>query len=413
MYSEVFPSGLSQLLFSNMFFTILLLVFLGFSGVMGSEYSDYPKKTSHSIGGEQVLSLPYAKLCGANNDQRALIMFEAQKNLWVRDADEDRGRGQGRGRVEQEPIWSWTEISSEVLVVAVWVLIQTYISSTEELLWPVKKCTKDVSQGHGEGIEPIANAGLGGKERDSTSPTCQKSSCLSESAINGKERGSEDASVVGVGCGGEGAVEPNLGIGGESGGVLVPKVGVDGGNADGVGGARVGGGGGGDEGGRRGGSGEGRWRGGEGRRRGGDSNLRPIMDLSKLTKMSFAITAQTTASVVAFHFSALSSSSKVLLVSVVVCDLVGYLCCMTAILLIHGRPQIATIFGGIGSAATALGFLLMIAMFLPSYLAWIVGLVCFALLLVLVLIFMHEQTLMSGPGPEPGPGGESDYGSIA
>uniref|UniRef100_A0A2N9HK69 Uncharacterized protein n=1 Tax=Fagus sylvatica TaxID=28930 RepID=A0A2N9HK69_FAGSY len=328
---------------------------------MGSEYSDYPKKTSHSIGGEQVLSLPYSKLCGANNDQRALIMFEAQKNLW--------------------------------------------------------KCTKDVSQGHGEGIEPIANGGLGGKERDSTSPICQKSSCLSESAINGKERGSEDASVVGVGCGGEGAVEPNLGIGGESGGVLVPKVGVDGGNANGVGGEEsVGGarvrGGGGDEGGRRGGSGEGRWRGGEGRRRGGDSNLRPIMDLSKLTKMSFAITAQTTASVVAFHFSALSSSSKVLLVSVVVCDLVGYLCCMTAILLIHGRPRIATIFGGIGSAATALGFLLMIAMFLPSYLAWIVGLVCFALLLVLVLIFMHEQTLMSGPGPEPGLGGESDYGSI-
>uniref|UniRef100_A0A2N9GFL5 Uncharacterized protein n=1 Tax=Fagus sylvatica TaxID=28930 RepID=A0A2N9GFL5_FAGSY len=324
---------------------------------MGSEYSDYPKKTSHSIGGEQVLSLPYSKLCGANNDQRALIMFEAQKNLWVRDADEDGGRGR-RGRVEQEPIWSWTEISSEVLVVAVWVLIQTYISSTEELLWPVKKCTKDVSQGHGEGIEPIANG-----------------------AINGKERGSEDASVVGVGCGGEGAVEPNLGIGGESGGVLVPKVGVDGGNANGVGveesegGARARGEGG-DEEGRRGGSGEGRWRGGEGRRRGGDSNLRPIMDLSKLTKMSFAITAQTTASVVAFHFSALSSSSKVLLVSVVVCDLVGYLCCMTAILLIHGRPRIATIFGGIGSAATALGFLLMIAMFLPSYLAWIVGLVC-------------------------------------
>uniref|UniRef100_A0A2N9HJ48 Uncharacterized protein n=1 Tax=Fagus sylvatica TaxID=28930 RepID=A0A2N9HJ48_FAGSY len=318
---------------------------------MGSEYSDYPKKTSHSIGGEQVLSLPYSKLCGANNDQRALIMFEAQKNLWVRDADEDGGRGR-RGRVEQEPIWSWTEISSEVLVVAVWVLIQTYISSTEELLWPVKKCTKDVSQGHGEGIEPIANGGLGGKERDSTSPICQKSSCLSESAINGKERGSEDASVVGVGCGGEGAVEPNL-----------AKV-------------ELRGGGGGDEGGRRGGSGEGRWRGGEGRRRGGDSNLRPIMDLSKLTKMSFAITAQTTASVVAFHFSALSSSSKVLLVSVVVCDLVGYLCCMTAILLIHGRPRIATIFGGIGSAATALGFLLMIAMFLPSYLAWIVGLVC-------------------------------------
>ncbi|GMY32696.1 hypothetical protein FCV25MIE_28004 [Fagus crenata] len=185
---------------------------------MGSEYSDYPKKTSHSIGGEQVLSLPYSKLCGANNDQRALIMFEAQKNLWVRDADEDGGRGQGRGRVEQEPIWSWTEISSEVLVVAVWVLIQTYISSTKELLWPVKKCTKDVSQGHGEGIEPIANGGLGGKERDSTSPICQKSSCLSESAINGKERGSEDASVVGVGCGGEGAVEPNLepGLGGES-----------------------------------------------------------------------------------------------------------------------------------------------------------------------------------------------------
>ncbi|KAL4632093.1 hypothetical protein ACB092_04G026800 [Castanea dentata] len=105
--------------------------------------------------------------------------------------------------------------------------------------------------------------------------------------------------------------------------------------------------------------------------------------------MSITVAAQTSTSVIAaFNFDGQSSSTKALLVCVVVSNLVGYLCCITAIMLIERRPQIARVLGGIGSAAATMGFLLMIATFLPSYLVWIVGLACVPLFFVLSLTFM-------------------------
>ena len=153
-----------------------------------------------------------------------------------------------------------------------------------------------------------------------------------------------------------------------------------------------GGGGGGGDGDRNGGGGGGGGRGGgEGdvEIRDGGRNDRPIVDMTKLAKMSITVAAQTSTSVIAaFNFDGQSSSTKVLLVCVVVSNLVGYLCCITAILLIQRRPQIARALGGIGSAAATTGFLLMITTFLPSYLVWIVGLACVPLFFVLALTFM-------------------------
>ena len=162
-----------------------------------------------------------------------------------------------------------------------------------------------------------------------------------------------------------------------------------------------GGGGGGGDGDRNGGGGGGGGRGGgEGdvEIRDGGRNDRPIVDITKLAKMSITVAAQTSTSVIAaFNFSGQSSYTKVLLVCVVVSNLVGYLCCITAILLIQRRPQIAGVLGGIGSTAATTGFLLMIAMFLPSCLVWIVGLACVPLFFVLALTFMHDQRMMSRP----------------
>ena len=99
--------------------------------------------------------------------------------------------------------------------------------------------------------------------------------------------------------------------------------------------------------------------------RGRDMNLRPIVGISKLTKMSSAVTAQTTASAIALHVGGQSSLTKVLLVCVVICNLLGYICCMTAVLLNYTRPRVAGILGGIGSISTALGFILLIVAFIP------------------------------------------------
>nr|POF07977.1 hypothetical protein CFP56_55290 [Quercus suber] len=99
------------------------------------------------------------------------------------------------------------------------------------------------------------------------------------------------------------------------------------------------------------------------------------------------VAAQTSASVIVFHFTGKSCSNKVFLVCVVVGNLVGYLCSITAVLLTRRKPRIAGVFGLIGSTAAATGFLLMIAMFLPSYLVWIVGIASVALLFVVSLAF--------------------------
>ena len=95
----------------------------------------------------------------------------------------------------------------------------------------------------------------------------------------------------------------------------------------------------------------------------------PIVDISKLIKMSLAVTVQTTVSAFAFHVGGLSSSTKVLLDFILVSNLVGYVCCMTAVLLIQRKPEVAEIFGWIGSGAVALGFLLLILMSILDSLA--------------------------------------------
>ncbi len=136
-------------------------------------------------------------------------------------------------------------------------------------------------------------------------------------------------------------------------------------------------------GGGRGGGGRGGGGRGDVEGRGGGSNLRLPVDIARLTKMSVTVATQTSTSIIAIHFSGQSSSIKVFLVFVVVSNLLSYLCCITVVLVIHTKPWAARVLGGIGSAAAATGFLLMIAMFLPSYLVWMVGLACTALFVVI------------------------------
>ena len=180
------------------------------------------------------------------------------------------------------------------------------------------------------------------------------------------------------GGGGEGEGE-----GGETGGGVGGGRGRGGGGGDGDGdgdGDGEGGGGGGGDGGGGGG-------GGDVEGRGGGRNRRPPVNINKLAMMSITVAAQTSATVIVFHFTGKSCSNKVFLVCVVVGNLVGYLCSIAAVLLTHRNPRIAGVFGRIGSAAAATGFLLMIVMFLPSYLVWIVGIACGALFFVVTLAF--------------------------
>ena len=139
----------------------------------------------------------------------------------------------------------------------------------------------------------------------------------------------------------------------------------EGGDMVGGGGRDGGGGGGGDGGGGGGGGGGGDGDGGRGNVEdgGGDRNLRPI-DISKLVKMSAMVTVQSTATAVGFRIYGQHSLNRVFLVCILFIDLMGYLCCMIAILLIHKKPRVAGILGSIGSIAVAFGFIALTAMFL-------------------------------------------------
>nr|POF02104.1 hypothetical protein CFP56_56748 [Quercus suber] len=101
--------------------------------------------------------------------------------------------------------------------------------------------------------------------------------------------------------------------------------------------------------------------------RGGDKKkLRPTLDVLKLAIMSIAITAQTSGSAIALKVGGLTFLTKLLLVLVMTIDLVGYLCCMISILLMHTRPQVARVLGVTGCPATALGFLILIVTFIQG-----------------------------------------------
>ena len=158
----------------------------------------------------------------------------------------------------------------------------------------------------------------------------------------------------GGGGGGGGGPGSGSGKGNESGGGGEGDGGEGGGGGRGGGG---GGGGGGDGGGGGGGDGGGGRDNVEGRGR--DGNRKPNM----LVKMSVMVTIQTTAAAIGFHICGQHSLNKVFLACILVIDLVGYLCCMIAILLIHKKPRVVGIFGGIGSTFVAFGFILLTTMF--------------------------------------------------
>nr|POE85665.1 hypothetical protein CFP56_22595 [Quercus suber] len=133
---------------------------------------------------------------------------------------------------------------------------------------------------------------------------------------------------------------------------------------------RRGGSGGGEDGGDNGGEGRGGGGDGEGsdlESRGGDKKkLRPTLDVLKLAIMSIAITAQTSGSAIALKVGGLTFLTKLLLVLVMTINLVGYLCGMISVLLMHTRPRVARVLGVTGCAATALGFLILIVTFIQG-----------------------------------------------
>ena len=103
--------------------------------------------------------------------------------------------------------------------------------------------------------------------------------------------------------------------------------------------------------------------------RGGDKKkLRSTLDIVKLAIMSVAITAQTTGSAIALKVGGQAFLTKLLLVFVMTSNLVGYLCCMISVLLMHTRPRVARVLGVTGCAATALGFLILIVTFIQELL---------------------------------------------
>lgn len=94
--------------------------------------------------------------------------------------------------------------------------------------------------------------------------------------------------------------------------------------------------------------------GGDEESRGGDEKkLRPTLDILKLAIMSIAITAQTSGSAIALQVGGPTFLTKLLLVLVMTNNLVGYLCSMISVLLMHTRPRVARVLGVIGCAATA------------------------------------------------------------
>ena len=107
-----------------------------------------------------------------------------------------------------------------------------------------------------------------------------------------------------------------------------------------------------------------------------------------LAEIFIGFTAQSTAAAITLHFLGLSSGSRGLLVSVLVANLLGFVCCTAALWQSQRSPRASGILGRIGSAAISLGFILMIAMILPPYLLWMIVLACLALLAVFILSFI-------------------------
>ena len=96
---------------------------------------------------------------------------------------------------------------------------------------------------------------------------------------------------------------------------------------------------------------------------GGDVDKNWRSTISKLAKMSIMVTVQSTAASIGFRSCGQHSPNRIFLVAILVTNLVGYLCCIISILLIHKKPQISENLGGIGSIVVSFGFILLTSMF--------------------------------------------------
>ncbi|KAF3974357.1 hypothetical protein CMV_002310 [Castanea mollissima] len=113
----------------------------------------------------------------------------------------------------------------------------------------------------------------------------------------------------------------------------------------------------------------------------GGKNSRPM----KIVEIFIAVIAQSTAAVIAVDFLGISTGTKDLLYCALITNLFGFVCCTAALWQSDTQPETAKLLGKIGSAAATLGFILMVAMILPIYLLWIIGVACLALLVVFVI----------------------------
>ncbi|KAK9997466.1 hypothetical protein SO802_022152 [Lithocarpus litseifolius] len=123
---------------------------------------------------------------------------------------------------------------------------------------------------------------------------------------------------------------------------------------------------------------EGRCRVGDVEKAMGGKNSRPM----KKVEIFIAVIVQSTAAVIAIDFLGLSSGTRGLLVATLLTNLVGFVFCSAALWQSDTLPESAKILGNIGCATATLGFILMVAMILPPYLIWVIGVACLALLVV-------------------------------
>uniref|UniRef100_A0A2N9J3V0 ASCH domain-containing protein n=1 Tax=Fagus sylvatica TaxID=28930 RepID=A0A2N9J3V0_FAGSY len=129
----------------------------------------------------------------------------------------------------------------------------------------------------------------------------------------------------------------------------------------------------------------------EGGGRVGDLEIRSTASNSRQTveEIFIALSGQSIAALTVLHYLELTRRSQGLIVPILVAHLLGFLYCTAAILQRQRRPRTSGILGKIGSAATALGTMLMFAMILPLNLLWMIAVACLGLLAVFVLTFKY------------------------
>uniref|UniRef100_A0A7N2MST8 Uncharacterized protein n=1 Tax=Quercus lobata TaxID=97700 RepID=A0A7N2MST8_QUELO len=126
---------------------------------------------------------------------------------------------------------------------------------------------------------------------------------------------------------------------------------------------------------------EGRSRVGDVEKAMGGKNSRPM----KKVEIFIAVIVQSTAAAIAVDFLRISSGTRGLLVATLLTNLVGFVFCTAALWQSNTLLESAKILGNIGCATATLGFILMVAMILPPYLIWVIGVACLALLVVFAI----------------------------